>query len=145
MGDIPDSILNYIEGLTSHDVDRIAAAVADDVVFVTPARTLNKAQFLAMLQGLYSGFPDWCYDHDSPQWREDVITVNWRQGGTHTGILAEPGLPIVPATGRAVQIHDQNFFYKVRDNKIIEIRPDPVPGGAPWGLLDQLGMHVPEQ
>jgi NADPH2:quinone reductase len=138
--EIPAVLLDYIEGLKRHDVGRIASAVADDLAFVTPARTLDRAQFLAMLQALYAGFPDWAYDHDPPECRADGIVVKWRQGGTHTGTLALPGLPEVRPTGRRVQIPKQDFFYRVRGGKIAEIRPGPVPGGAPWGVLEQLGV-----
>ena len=48
----------------------------------------------------------------------------------------EPGA----ATGRAVTIAEQYFFYKTRDDQIVEIRPDPVPGGAPGGILEQIGV-----
>ena len=50
MSDIPTALTSYIAGLKAHDVDRIAAAVADDLAFITPARTLNKGQFLEMLR-----------------------------------------------------------------------------------------------
>ena len=143
MTEIPAVIRSYIEGLRAHDVARIAATVSDDLAFVTPSRTLDKAQFLAMLRALYAGFPDWQYDHDAPERRGDVIAVKWRQGGTHTGSFAWPGLEPVPATGRTVAIPEHFFFYRVRDGLLVEIRPEPVPGGAPWGILEQIGVAMP--
>jgi predicted ester cyclase len=140
MDEIPHVLLDYMAGLKAHDVDRIAGTVADDLAFVTPDRTLDRGHFLAMLRALYAGFPDWGYDHDPPEMRGTVIVVRWRQGGTHTGTLALPGLPVVPATGRRVTIPAQHFFYTVRGEQIVEIRPEPVPGGAPWGILRQLGV-----
>ena len=50
MTPIPPVMNAYIEGLKAHDVDRIASAVSDDLAFVTPARILNKEQFLEMLR-----------------------------------------------------------------------------------------------
>src|SRR5581483_11740049 len=102
-----------MEGLRAHDVVRIAATVADEMAFVTAARTLNKEHFLRMLVALYTGFPDWAYDHDPPERREEVLAVKWRQGGTHTGTFALPGLDPIPATGRRVTIPPHYFFYKV--------------------------------
>jgi hypothetical protein len=96
-----------------------------------------------MLRALYAGFPDWHYGHDEPEWREDVIGVKWRQGGTHTGTFALPGLAPVPATGKHVTIPEHHFFYRVRGEKIVEIRPEPVPGGAPRGILEQIGVERP--
>lgn len=143
MNGIPAVLEAYIAGLEAHDVDRIAATVSDDLAFITPARTLDKPQFLAMLRALYAGFPDWHYDHDEPERRGDVIAVKWRQGGTHTGTFAWPGLEPVPATGRMVAIPEHFFFYRVRDGLLVEIRPEPIPGGAPRGILEQIGVETP--
>jgi len=140
--EIPAVLASYIEGLKAHNVERIAATVADDLAFITPARTLGKGPFLAMLRALYGGFPDWHYDHDPPEWRGDVIAVRWRQGGTHTSTFAWTGLEPVPATGRVVTIPEHFFFYRVRDEWLVEIRPEPVPGGAPRGIFEQIGAEV---
>ncbi len=139
MTGIPTVLYSYIDGLKAHDVNRIAATVSDDLAFVTPARTLNKEQFLAMLRALYAGFPDWSYDHDEPEVRGDAIAVRWRQGGTHAGTFAWPGLEPVPATGRAVQIPEHFFFYRVEGDVLVEIRPEPVPGGAPGASWSRSG------
>jgi len=143
MTEIPTVLLRYMEGLKTHDVDRIATTVSDALAFVTATATLNKEQFLRMLRALYTGFPNWHYDHDEPEMRSDLIAVRWRQGGTHTGTFALPGLPPVPATGRQVKIPEHYFFYRVSSDKIVEIRPEPVPGGAPRGILEQIGVQVP--
>jgi hypothetical protein len=143
MAGVPAVLESYIKGLETHDVDRIAAAVADDLEFVTPARTLDKEQFLQMLRALYAGFPDWHYDHDEPELRGEVIAIRWRQGGTHTATFALPGLEPVPATGRAVTIPEHFFFYRVRGGLLVEVRPEPVPGGAPRGILEQIGVDAP--
>jgi len=143
MADWPDALVRYVEGLKTHDLAKIECAVAPDVRFVSPARTLRRDEFLAMLRALYAGFPDWTYDHDPPEVRGEVIAIRWRQGGTHTGTLALPGLDPIQPTGKKVRIPEQYFFYKVRENAIVEIRPDPIPGGAPGGILEQIGMTRP--
>jgi predicted ester cyclase len=138
--EIPPVIRAYMDGLKSHDVDRIAETVSDDLAFVTPTKTLTKDQFLQMLRALYAGFPDWHYEHAPPELRGATIAVKWRQSGTHTGTFALPGLEPVPATGRMVRIPEHYFFYTIRGDKIVEIRPEAVPGGAPGGILDQIGI-----
>jgi hypothetical protein len=144
MTDVPAVINRYIAGLKAHDVETIATTVADDVEFVTPVRTMDKAAFLAFLTALYAGFPDWSYDHDPPAVRADgSVAVRWRQGGTHTAPLALPGFPTVAATGRSVTIPPHDFFYRVAGDLIVEIRPDPVPGGAPRGIFEQIGVELP--
>jgi predicted ester cyclase len=141
---IPPALLHYIEGLKSHDVARVAAAVAGDVAFITPGRTLDKQQFLAFLTALYAAFPDWHYQHTEPEWLEDGrIAVRWRQGGTHTGTLALRDMPAVAPTGKTVRIPEQFFHYRIANDTLVEIRPEPVPGGAPRGIFEQLGVTHP--
>jgi predicted ester cyclase len=143
MPPIPQVIWTYIEGLKYHDVDGIAETVADDLLFITPAVKLNKERFLDMLRALYAAFPDWTYRHDAPVWQDGRIAVKWRQNGTHTGSFALPGLAPIRPTGKAVTISEQQFFYLVADNRIVEIQPDPVPDGAPGGILKQIGVKSP--
>ena len=143
MNEIPEVLRTYIAGLKAHDVDAIADTVAADLAFVSPTRTLDRNQFLQMLRALYAAFPDWGYDHDEPEWQDDMLAVRWRQGGTHTGTFALPGLDPIPATSRRVTIPAHHFYYRVRGGEIVEIRPEPVPGGAPRGILEQLGVELP--
>jgi len=143
MSEIPKVLGTYSEGLKARDVDRIAATVADDLVFVLPGRDLNKGQFLTMLRAMYAAFPDWRYEQEDATRHGEVLAIRWRQGGTHTGTFALPGLTPVPATGKTVQIPWHYFFYRVRGNHIVEIRPEPVRGGAPWGIFEQLGVSLP--
>jgi hypothetical protein len=138
---IPPVLLAYIEGLKAHDVPKIARTVADGLRFVTPASTLTKEQFLTFLRALYAAFADWHYDHDEPEMRGNMIAVKWRQGGTHTGVLVLPGAPVVAATGKTVNISEQFFFYRICDDQILEIRPEPTAGGAPLGILEQIGLE----
>ena len=107
---------------------------------MTAAKTLTKIQFLQMLRALYAGFPDSHYENAPPEIRGDTIVVRWRQGGTHTGAFVLPGIEPVLATGKSVQIPEQQFFYTIRGDKIVQIRPDAIPGGAPVGILEQIGV-----
>jgi predicted ester cyclase len=141
MRTVPSVLLAYIDGLKTHDVPRIAGTVADDLCLITPAGVADKERFLSFLRALYAAFPDWTYDSDEPELQADEIAVKWRQGGTHTGTLALPGIPAVAPTGKRVEIPEQFFFYRVRDDRIVEIRPDPIVGGAPRGILQQIGAE----
>lgn len=140
----PQPLQDYIEGLKTHDIEKIGGTFADGIRFVTPAKTMVKDEILAFLAALYRGFPDWSYDHDPPVFREDgSIGVRWRQGGTHTETLAFPGFEAVAATGKSVRIPEHYFFYRVSEDGLTEIRPDPVPGGAPRGIFEQIGVELP--
>ncbi len=140
----PASLLSYMEGLRTHDVARIASTFAADLRFVTPVRSMTATETLAFLTALYAGFPDWHYDNDPPRALPDGSwAVRWRQGGTHTATLALPGFAEVAATHRAVRIPEHDFFYRVKEDRLVEIRPDPVPGGAPRGIFEQIGVALP--
>lgn len=137
---VPQCLQSYMEGLQTHDVDKIATTVSDSLEFVTPTKTLNKQEFLAMLRAIYTAFPDWSYDHDAPEIHEDVIAIQWRQGGTHTGVLSLPRAEPVPPTGKTVQLPEHYFYYRLANDLIIEIRPEAIRGGAPAGIFAQIGV-----
>ena len=141
--DAPAVLLRYVDGLQTHDVDKIAGTVADGLVFISATRRLDKPQFLAMLRALYTGFPDWSYAYDGVELNDGVYAIKWRQGGTHTGTWSLAGMAPIPPTGKPVRIPEHYFFYRIRGDQIVEIRPDPVPGGAPRGILEQIGVAVP--
>jgi hypothetical protein len=42
-----------------------------------------------------------------------------------------------------VRIPPHHFFYRVGEAGLTEIRPDPIPGGAPRGIFEQIGVELP--
>ncbi len=144
MNELPPALQRYIRGLKQHDVNMISETVADDLQFVVEDRSLAKTQFLDMLRALYAAFPDWHYEHSAPEFRkEDQIAIRWRQGGTHLGTLVVSGRDPIKATGRCVVIPEQYFFYRMANRLIVEIRPDPIPDGAPQAIFQQIGLESP--
>lgn len=146
MPSLPAPLATYIEGLRTHDLALIDSSFSPDTIFVTPAKTMRRAEILAFLAALYRGFPDWSYAYDEREldFRADgMIGVKWRQGGTHTATLEFPGFPGVAATGRRVRIPEHYFYYRVENGALVEIRPVPVPGGAPRGIFEQIGVALP--
>lgn len=138
------ALASYVAGLKAHDVAAIGASLAEEVRFVTPVKTMEKTSILEFLAALYAGFPDWHYDHDKPVRRDEgSYSILWRQRGTHTARLAFPGFEAVSATGKKVVIPEQRFFYRIGSEGLTEIRPDPIPGGAPRGIFEQIGVEQP--
>jgi len=140
---LPPVLKRYMDGLKAHDVAAILATVAPDIRFESVGRVLDIASFGAMLTAIYTGFPDWTYDHDPPAQENGWWHVLWRQSGTHLGIFALPGIDPVPPTGRLVRIPPQRFHYRIEDDLIRVIRPEPIEGGAPIGILQQIGVERP--
>ena len=141
---IPEALLTYMEDLKTHDLDLIGSTFAHYIRFVTPTRTIRREQILDFLAALYRGFPDWTYRHDDPvKIDEENYKVKWRQSGTHTGRIEFRGFLPVDPTHRFVRIPEHFFYYRVENNQLTEIKPDPIPGGAPAGIFQQIGVEVP--
>jgi hypothetical protein len=139
-----EALASYVEGLKSHDVAAIDKSLSENVKFVTSVKTMGKPAILEFLTALYTGFPDWSYDHDDPvQEGDGSYSILWRQGGTHQATLDLPGFETVAATGKTVVIPKQRSFYRIGSEGLTEIRPDPVPGGAPGGIFEQIGVEQP--
>ena len=143
MREVPPIFHEYVAGLKAHDVPRIAATMGDDLQVIGATRTLGKPEFVPFLHALYTAFPDWNYDHDPIEWHDDLLAIKWRQSGTHTATLVFPGMAPIAATGRRVRIPDQYFRYRVANDRLVLIHPDPIPGGAPRGILEQIGAVEP--
>ncbi len=141
---IPQALVEYVSGLVSHDVARITTTISDDLLFVSATRVLGKVQFLDMLKALYGGFPDWTHEYDEIEDRgEGNYAIKWRQGGTHSGTWSMPGMEPIAPTGKRVRIPPQYFFYRVADEQLVLIFPEPIVGGAPRGILEQIGVDLP--
>jgi predicted ester cyclase len=141
---LPRALRDYLEGLASHDVARVADTLAEELWFISATRILGKSQFLEMLAALYAGFPDWEYQCEGIEDRtEGNYAIRWRQGGRHTGVWAMPGMDPIAATGRRVAIPLHYFYYRVSNDRIVLIFPEPLAGGAPRGILQQLGAKHP--
>ena len=141
---IPQALLTYVDGLRTHDIQKIAGTAAEDLKFISATRILDKQQALKMLTALYTGFPDWNYAHDGIEDRgQGNYAIKWRQGGTHTAEWAMPGMDPIPPTGRKVTIPEHYFYYRVSGDKLTIIFPEPIRGGAPRGILEQIGVSLP--
>ena len=140
----PPVLIDYVSALADHDLKRISATLADELMFISATRTLDKEQFVAMLGALYAGFPDWNHGfHEIENRGESNYAIEWHQSGTHTGTWTMPGMDPIAPTGRQVQIPPQHFFYRVANNKLVLIFPEPIPHGAPRGILEQIGVTAP--
>jgi hypothetical protein len=54
-----------------------------------------------------------------------------------------PGMAPIPPTGRAVRIPEHYFYYRVAGDRLTIIFPEPFKGGAPRGILEQIGVELP--
>ena len=141
---MPETLTEYIAGLANHDVEKVSGTVSEDLMFISATRIMDKAGFLEMLAALYSAFPDWHYEHDGIEDRgQGNFAIKWRQGGTHTGIWLLPGMKSIKPTGKRVLVPPHYFYYRIANDRLSIIFPEPVAGGAPRGILEQIGANVP--
>ena len=141
---VPQVFLDYVSSLVDHDTRGVAATLADNMMFISATRILDKQQFVGMLNALYAGFPDWNHGYEEIENRgEGNYAIKWRQSGTHTGTWSMPGMEPIAPTSKRVQIPPQYFFYRVASNKLVLIFTEPMVGGAPRGILEQIGVEAP--
>ena len=141
---IPQVLLAYVDGLKTHDIQKIAGTMGAELKFISATRILDKEPALKMLTALYTGFPDWNYKYREIEDRgQGNYAIKWDQGGTHTGVWAMPGMEPIAPTGKTVRIPEQYFYYRVADDKLTIIFPEPISGGAPRGIVEQIGATLP--
>lgn len=142
---IPAALKEYVAGLETHDVDKIATTVSHELLFISATRILDKSGFLAMLNALYTAFPDWHYEHEGIEDRgQGNYAIKWHQSGTHTGTWKLAGMALIAPTGKWVRIPPHYFYYRVAGNQLTIIFPEPIVGGAPRGILEQIGVSIPD-
>ena len=140
---LPLVLLTYIDGLETRDVAKIANTLAEEIEIILANGALSKRAFLSYLTALYAAFPDWRYQHDEPATLPDgSISIRWTQAGTHTEKWVLAGSAPIAPTGKTIQIPKQFFVYRLAGGKIVEIRPEPIAGGVPAAIFEQLGVST---
>lgn len=135
----------YLKALDAHDLKQIDELVSDELEFVTPVEPMHKKDFLPFMAALFTGFPDWKFNHGDLRENDNMVTVKLCMTGTHTTTLSlpMPGLKPIPATNKRVILPEQDFHYTVQGQQIVRIAADHVPGGGILGTLQQIGVNLP--
>lgn len=140
-----DIVQKGLAAYASGDAQTLAALLTDDMTFSGPVpQPMDKHGFLAVAAGSTAAFPDW--DFHGRDWREegDKVSGTIQVSGTHTGTLAIiPGVPPVPATGKAVQNPPEQITFTVRGTQISAIEVVPTPNGGVPGLYAKVGSPLP--
>ena len=127
-----------VAAANAHDVERIMALVADDVVATNVARPepmRGKEAYRQFYQHTFDTYTGYTIEVKNRVVSEDQVATEIVFSGTHTGPLAlGPGDPI-PPTGNKFAA-DGAYFLRVRDGKIAEVHMHPDIAG----FLMQLGV-----
>lgn len=140
-------VKTFITALQSGDMELAAGLMSDD--FVASDFTLDrlsKGEFLAMQGALHDALPDYDFHLSDLQKQEQGAGALIQITGTHTEDLALPlfGLPLIPATGLAVNLPQVRTEYRIDSGgKIDEMHFESLPGSGLAGLLQQIGTELP--
>ena len=129
----------------NRDEATMASLVAEDFVITgaTP-QPLNKEAFIGLMHATLTAMPDWAFNASGFEEDGDTVTLKSRITGTHTGPLELPGMPPIPATGKKVALPEETQIYTLRDGKLVKLQVEDVPGGGIPGMLQQIGVALPQ-
>jgi hypothetical protein len=145
-------VTDFMVALEAKQFEKAATYLADDFRFIgwTPL-PLNKDQFIRLSSELAYGMPNLSYNfHDLHE--VDALPGEGnreraaiRVTGTQVNefVLVPLGLPPIPQTAQSVALPEEHWEYVVRDDTIVTIDVEPVPGGGISGLLHQFGINIP--
>jgi predicted ester cyclase len=115
----------------------------DDFTFSGPVpEPVDLNGFINVMTALTSGFPDWKFNLRDVKETGGNVTCSVQITGTHTKELKVMDLPLVPPTGKKINIPKEPMTLFFRGDKISECRVQKVPGGGVLGAYKQVGVDV---
>lgn len=129
----------------NNDADTLSPLVADDFVMTGPTpQPLGKADFIGFMHVLLTALPDFAFNISRFEENGDAVVAYSHITGTHKGMLAIPGLPPIPATGKRVELPQEVQTYTVKNGKLHSLVTDARPDAGVAGMLAQLGVALPQ-
>jgi hypothetical protein len=127
------------EAVNAQQWDRVAGYLTEDFVFsgVTP-QPVGKQGFIEGQKAWFAGVPDWHLTPENQREEGGMVKADTRITGTHTGVLALPGMPSIPPTGKSFMTVD-HAVATLRGDQVAAITVEP---GSP-GIMEQLGVQPP--
>ena len=145
MSDV-EIVKTFITALQSEDLGLAADHMTDEFEMTGwTTQPIGKNEFLAIQSELNSAMPDFSYNLSHEHKAEDVVKAFIRISGTHSQDLSLPtfGILLIPYTGIAIDLPQVNAEFVLKNNKVTEMRVEPVAGGGLNGLLQQMGTELP--
>jgi hypothetical protein len=132
-------VMNLEKEISGGDLAKAAQYLSEDFQFVGAApETLNKDQALGIWATIRAALPD--FNHNLRNLREahNMVYATVEVTGTHSGSLAVPHGPTLPATGRRLQNPLERIAITVKSGKVTRWVVENVPGGGVAGIIGQL-------
>jgi len=138
-----DIIKSSLRAWEANDATILSSLLSDDFTFSGPVpQPLSKAEFIGFMQAVLAVYPNFRFNESSITQEGDQISVTCQITGTHTGTLALPGLPSIPATGKKVASPAEVQHFRISGGKITAVIAELAPGGVLPRLLAQLGVQM---
>lgn len=133
-----------IRAFEANDHATVSSLITEDFTLSGAVpQTLGKQDFLGFMHAMITAFPDFKFNETFTEEGADKVVITQHITGTHTGTLALPGMPPIPATGKKVALPEEKQVFTFRDGKFAKSEGHPVPGGGVMGILAQLGVQMP--
>ncbi len=144
MGAAADIVTRGMQAWEQNDEATLSSLVNDNFVLSGPVpQPLGKQEFIGMMKAMLTAFPDFKFNGVVAEEREETVVVKARISGTHTGTLALPGLPPIPATGKKISLAEERQEFTLVNGKLSKLTTDSSPDAGVPGMLAQLGVPLP--
>ena len=145
--DAKEIVRTWITALQSGAMEEAAEYMTPDFTLVgwTP-QPLDQQEFLALQAQLDAGMPDFSYNLSNlHSHHNEVVTALIQVVGTHMAELAFPqlGIPAIPQLGQQVALPQVPVEFTLKEDRVAQMKVQPVVGCGMEGLLQQLDTDVP--
>ena len=134
------------DGIESSDFEGVKALLANNFEFSGPVpEPLDANRWLGMQKKMMAAFPDRAFNVEDLHLHDDEVHCSVQVTGTHTEALDLSGLgiPLVPATGKALSLAREDVVFTFAGDKIASIQSSGTPGAGVVAILSQLGVEMP--
>ena len=141
-----DIVKAGLKAWESDDAQTMTTLLADDFNLSGPVpQPVGKQEFIGLMHVIHTAMPDFAFNISSFEEDGDMVIAKSHVTGTHTGVLALPGLPPIPPTGKKVRLPEEVQTYILKHGKLYVLYTDARPDAGIPGLLAQIGVEVPVQ
>lgn len=143
-----DIVRAFMTAWETQDWDTMSDYMDETFSLIGPTpEPLGKRWVIADSKARWAAFPDWKFNFQIVKEEGNMVTVRTRITATHTGTLISPfpGMAPIPPTGKKISLPEEDAVLTVRGNKIVEYNVEHLPHGGYRGILQQIGVEVPEQ
>lgn len=129
---------SMIESFSKYFADDFQSLDKDGTVL------MDKKAYTGMVQLLMTAFKDFKAVFSDLREVSEGVIVSSHFEGTHTGDLdlSAIGIGVVPASGKKIVWPETRNMFKIKDTKIVSIKPLDESGGL-VSFLEPLGVNLP--